>query len=256
MSFLSLLHIELLKLRRSKIGFILLAAAFFLWLPATFNVQIYFDRTELGIPPEQNFFIQGFLGLSWFMFPASMVICTVLLMQLERGERGLFKMLSLPVNAAKLCLAKFFILLALAVFMLLFSAAAYCASAALIGANRQYPFVLPLSYVLSRAGILLLAALPMLTFFWLLSVCIPSPLFSAGIGLFSIVPAVLAMNTKIWYLYPMCYPFYIMTAEYGRLADGISTWQVSPFPLLPVAILFSAACLTISCLRFGKSETN
>ena len=37
----------------------------------------------------------------WFMIPASLVICTVLLNQTERSDRGILKMLSLPVSTTE-----------------------------------------------------------------------------------------------------------------------------------------------------------
>ena len=53
------------------------------------------------------------MGMTWFMIPASLVICTVLLTQTERSGKGMLKMLSLPVRPA-LCLAKFTVLVILA----------------------------------------------------------------------------------------------------------------------------------------------
>ena len=53
----------------------------------------------------------------------------------------------------------------------------------------------------------------MLTFFWMLAVCIVAPVFSVGAALASIVPSVLMLNTKYWFLYPMSYPFYLIMEE-------------------------------------------
>ena len=44
-----------------------------------------------GITPEHNFLIQSFMGFAWFIYPACMIVCTVLLQQLERGHKGIFK---------------------------------------------------------------------------------------------------------------------------------------------------------------------
>ncbi len=71
MSFISLLGVELKKIRRSGIFIILFAAAVFMWLPAIFHGDVNFKtQAEIGITPEHNFLIQGFMGLAWFMFPA------------------------------------------------------------------------------------------------------------------------------------------------------------------------------------------
>ena len=108
--------------------------------------------------------------MAWFMFPASMVVGTVLLSQTERANRGILKMLSLPV------------------------------------------------------------------------------------GLASIVPSVLIINTKAWFACPMSYPFFVITAEYGKLATNLDTAQVELIPWIPVAALIALLCLGISCLRFGQAE--
>ena len=114
MSFSSLIGVELTKIRRSKIFLILLAPVLMMWLPSVINSDMIFDVRGVPITPENNFFIQGFMGMVWFMIPASLVICTVLLNQTERTNKGILKMLSLPISTVKMCLAKFTVLIMLA----------------------------------------------------------------------------------------------------------------------------------------------
>ena len=64
----------------------------------------------------------------------------------------------------------------------------------------------------------------------------------------------LIINTKAWVLYPVSYPFFVITAEYGKLAEHLTTAQVKLFPWIPAALAITAICLLISCLRFGRSE--
>ncbi len=254
MNFLSLIGIEFKKIRRSKILLILAAATIILWLPSIFNADLNFGMQAEGISPENNFFIQGFMGMAWFMFPASMVVSTVLLNMTERSNKGILKMLSLPINTAELCLAKFFVLLALAAFQMLMTVGMYFISAGIASRTQNYDFILQPLFVFKEAGSIFAAAIPMLAFFWLLSVCIRTPIFSIGVGLASIVPSVLMINTKIWFAYPMSYPFFVITDEYGKLASGLTTAQVEFIPWLPVAIGITMICLSISCLRFGQAE--
>ena len=96
MNFLSLIRVELTKIKRSHIFPILFAAVIILWIPSVLNADMNFSMQAEGISPEHNFFIQGFLGMVWFMLPASMVVGTVLLHMTERTHRGILKMLSLP----------------------------------------------------------------------------------------------------------------------------------------------------------------
>ena len=84
-----------------------------MWIPSIISAEMNFDTRGIPITPENNFFIQGFMGMVWFMIPASLVVGTVLLTQTERANKGILKMLSLPVNTANLCLAKFAVLILL-----------------------------------------------------------------------------------------------------------------------------------------------
>lgn len=121
MNFSSLIGVELTKIRRSKIFLILLAPVLMMWLPSVINSDMIFDVRGVPITPENNFFIQGFMGMVWFMIPASLVICTVLLNQTERTNKGILKMLSLPISTVKMCLAKFTVLIMLAAVQMVLS---------------------------------------------------------------------------------------------------------------------------------------
>lgn len=254
MNFLSLVSVEFKKIRRSKILLILAIAAIILWLPSIFNAKMNFGMQAEGISPENNFFIQGFMGMAWFMFPASMVVGTVLLSQTERANKGISKMLALPISTAELCIAKFVVLLALAAAQILMMTGMYYISAAVSSGMQDYNFALPPLFVLKEISFIFLSAIPMIAFFWLLSVCIGTPIFSIGIGLASIVPSVLVINTKAWFAYPMSYPFFVITSEYGKLAANLDTAQVELIPWIPVAIVITILALGISCLRFGQAE--
>lgn len=254
MSFFSLVRMEFQKIRRSGIVWILLAAVVILWIPSILNAHLNFSMQAEGISPEHNFLIQGFMGMAWFMFPASMVVGTVLLAQTERSHHGILKMLSLPVSAARLCLAKFVVLVCLTGVQMLMNVGMYFASAAIASRSQNYSFLLPLLFVLKETGLMLLAGIPMLSFFWLLSVCIQTPVFSVGIGLASVVPSVLVINTRLWFAYPMSYPFFVIAAEYGNLATRLETAQVEFFPWIPTAVGITLVCLTAACLFFGQAE--
>ena len=101
---------------------------------------------------------------------------------------------------------------------------------------------------------LYLAAIPMAAVFWMLGVFLKSPIFSVGIGLASIVPSVLMINTKVWWGYPMSYPFYLLMVEYGKAAKGIYETQISWLPWIPVAVGIAIVSLAVSCVGFGCFE--
>ena len=250
----ALFGVELLKIRRSKIFWILLIPAVMMWLPSALNADINFIMGEYDVAPEYNFFIQGYMGMAWFMIPATLIIYCVLLHQTELSHRGLVKSLSLPVSSVKLCLAKFLVTVLLTVVQLVLSVAAYYGAAMLASRLYEYDFVLPFSYVCRTAALIYLAALPMAAVFWMLSVLIQTPIFSAGLGLASIVPSVLMLNTKFWCWYPFDYSFYMLMTEYGRIAPEIYDSEVQLLPLLPVGIGVTLLCLVIACLRYRHGE--
>lgn len=249
MKFLSLIGVELQKIRRSKILLILFLATIITWLPSILHADMSFNAI---VSPEEDFFIQGFMAVVWFMFPATMIVNTVLLSQTERTNRGILKMLTLPVRTGTLCAAKFIILLLIAALQMLMTTAMYFISAAIVTQIHNYNFMLSPLFVLKEVGIIYLSSIPMIAVFWMLSVFIQTPIFSIGTGLVSIVPSVLMINTKAWFIYPMCYPFYVITSGYG---DGsISISEIETFPWLPVAAAITLFCFIISCLRFGRAE--
>lgn len=254
MSFWKMANMEWLKIRRSKIFWILLAPVVMMWLPSVLNASINFDVQGAVSSPEKNFFIQGFMGMAWFMIPATLVICTVLLDQVERGNGGILKMLSLPISTQKLCLAKFAVLLLLAAVQMAMALGGYYLSAALATALQGYPFVLDFGYAAANVLGIYASAIPMAAVYWAIAIWIKTPIFSIGLGLASIVPSVLMINTKFWFAYPISYPFYVLMVAYGRAAEGIYTTCFDWLPWLPAAVCVTIVALVLACLGFGRKE--
>ena len=164
---MNLLIIEGRKLIRSKLLWILIAAILIMWIPCVLNADVNFDMETEGISPENNFFIQGFMGFAWFLFPASIVVITVLIAQTERKNRGLLKMLSLPVHPGGLCLSKFVILLFLLAMEMLFMVLGYFLSAEAASGLENYDFSVDVSMVLRTAGLVYLASVPMAALYYI-----------------------------------------------------------------------------------------
>ena len=71
MNFLSLISVEFKKIKRSKILLLLAASLIILWAPSVLNARLNFHMEDVGISPEHNFMIQGFMGMAWFIYPPS-----------------------------------------------------------------------------------------------------------------------------------------------------------------------------------------
>lgn len=254
MKFCSMISIEKKKIKRSMIWVLLLLPVILMWIPGVIHADSNFDTRGIPITPENNFFIQGFMGMAWFMIPATLVVCTVLLNQTERRNRGLLKMLSLPLSPARLAMAKFVILLFLSGIQMIMTVAAYYIGAGLASVIQDYNFLLNPFFVIKNVLGIYLVAIPMAAVFWMISVWISSPIGSIALGLASLVPSVLVINTKIWFAYPMSYPFYLLMVQYGRAAEGIYETQVQWIPWIPVAAAVTVLALGLSCVGFGRKN--
>lgn len=124
-----------------------------------------FGMQAEGFLPENNFFIQGFMGLAWFIFPSTMVVVTVLMSQTERTNHGILKMLALPVSTAKLCLAKFFVLVISSAIGFLLSIGMYYISAIIVSQTQSYDFILSPLFVFREAASMWASSIPMLALF-------------------------------------------------------------------------------------------
>lgn len=252
MNLLSMISIEFKKLRRTKILLVFAVSIVILWLPAIINSDLNFGMQDIGISPENYFFVQGFMAVAWFIFPLNMIVSTVLMTQTERGNRGILKMLSLPVDMVGMCTAKFIVLLCVAAIHMLMNVGMYYISAIAASQVQDYDFVLSARLILKEAAIMWFAGIPMTAIFWMITVCIRTTVFSVGISLATIVPSVLIMNSKAWFTYPMDYPFVVITMEYGKMAEHFSPAGIALIPWIPVAAGVTLVCLAVSCLCYGR----
>ena len=254
MKWTTLFQVELTKIRRSKILLLLILPSLILWIPNVMNSSLNFQMDDIGISPENSFLIQGFMGLAWFLSPAFLVVLTVMLWQTERSGRGIVKMLSLPASPSAFSLVKFLLLLGLSAIQVFFSVVCYYGAAFAASRLNDYDFLVSPLFVGRFAFFLWLTCIPMAALFWMISTCIRTSVFSAAAGLALIVPSVLLINTKIWFLYPVCYPFYYLIHEYSKLASTMTPYELPLAPWILSAAAFTVACLAASCIRFGKKE--
>ena len=254
MNLIRLIKIEIGKLKRSKIGLILLIPVLLVWISGIMNADMNFEMQAEGISPENNFFIQSFLGYVWFMLPSSLVVITVLMTQTERGNNGILKMLSLPVSGAALCLSKFCTILLVMGMEVAFITAGYFPAAWIASRKWEYDFLIEPGYVLQIAALLFLISIPMAAIYWMLAILFHNTVAAVGVGLATVVPIVLAINTKAWFAYPMCYPMMLITSKMHELASNMGTFSLELVPWIPTAIAATLAALILSCTLYGRAE--
>lgn len=252
MSFMELLKIEFIKVKRGKIVPLIFIAPLLVVASGVANLQSYFTPEYTNAWAAM--FIQSALVYSYYLLPFSMIVVCVMIAGRETGNNGILKMLALPVSrhrlsAAKFCVLLFYLFMEMVVFLVVFVIAGLLATT---GAGITE--TLPLMYLLKWCGGLFLTMLPAVATMWAITVLFDKPLLSVGLNLFLVIPGVLVANTPLWIAYPYCYSGYLVSCSlHDFTATGTST-GFELFPFLPCAVLIFALVLFVATTRFGKKE--
>ncbi|MCI9217969.1 MAG: ABC transporter permease subunit [Dorea sp.] len=252
MSFLEILKIEFIKVKRSKMIPLIFIAPLLVVASGVANLQSYFSPEYTNAWAAM--FIQSALVYAYYLLPFSMIVVCVMIAGRETGNNGILKMLALPVSryvlpAAKFCILLFYLLMEIVVFLVVF------VITGLIAANNTgITETLPIMYLLKWCVGLFLTMLPSMAIMWAITILFDKPLLSVGLNLFLVIPSVLVANTPFWVVYPYCYSGYLVSCSlHDFTAKGVST-GFTLFPFLPSAILIFALALTVAITCFGKKE--
>ena len=252
MSFLEILKIEFIKVKRSKMIPLIFIAPLLVVASGVANLQSYFSPEYTNAWAAM--FIQSALVYAYYLLPFSMIVVCVMIAGRETGNNGILKMLALPVSryvlpAAKFCILLFYLLMEMVVFLVVF------VITGLIAANNTgITETLPIMYLLKWCVGLFLTMLPSMAIMWAITILFDKPLLSVGLNLFLVIPSVLVANTPFWVVYPYCYSGYLVSCSlHDFTAKGVST-GFTLFPFLPSAILIFALALTVAITCFGKKE--
>ncbi|MCI8885603.1 MAG: ABC transporter permease [Dorea sp.] len=250
MSFLELLKIEFIKVKRGKIIPLIFIAPLLVVASGTANLQNYFSPEYTNAWAAM--FIQSALVYAYYLLPFSMIVVCVMIAGRETGNNGILKMLALPVSryalsAAKFCVLLFYLFMEMVVFLTVFVITGLIATS-----NTGITEALPIMYLLKWCAGLFFTMLPSAATMWAITVLFEKPLLSVGINLLLVIPGVLAANTPLWVFYPYCYSGYLVSCSlHDFTAKGVST-DFNLFPFLPCAILVFALVLTAAVKCFGK----
>ena len=108
MSFLELLRIECMKVKRSKIVPLIFIAPLLVVASGVASLSRYFTPEYTNAWPAM--FIQSALVYAYYLLPFSMIVVCVMIAGRETGNNGILKMLALPVSRYALSIAKFCVL--------------------------------------------------------------------------------------------------------------------------------------------------
>lgn len=252
MSFLELLKIEFMKVKRGKIVPLIFISPLLVVASGVANLHSYFTPEYTNAWAAM--FIQSALVYSYYLLPFSMIVVCVMLAGRETGNNGVLKMLALPVSryalsTAKFCVLMFYLFMEMVVFLIVFVVAGLIATS-----STGITETLPLLYLLKWCAGLFLTMLPSVATMWAITVLFDKTLLSVGLNLFLIIPGVLVANTPLWIVYPYCYSGYLVSCSLHNITTtGVST-GFELFPFLPCAIVIFALVFGVAVIRFGKKE--
>lgn len=252
MSFLELLKIEFMKVKRGKIIPLIFIAPLLVVASGVANLQNYFSPEYTNAWAAM--FIQSALVYAYYLLPFSMIVVCVMITGRETGNNGILKMLALPVSryalsAAKFCVLLFYLFMEMVVFLIAFVITGLIATN-----NTGITEALPIMYLLKWCVGLFFTMLPGVAIMWAITVLFEKPLLSAFLNLLLVIPGVLVANTLLWVVYPYCYSGYLVSCSlHDFTAKGVSA-DFSLFPFLPFAILFFVLVLTVAVMCFGKKK--
>ena len=252
MSFLELLKIEFMKVKRSKIVPLIFIAPLLVVASGVANLSRYFTPEYTNAWPAM--FIQSALVYAYYLLPFSMIVVCVMIAGRETGNNGILKMLALPVSRyslsiAKFCVLAFYLLMEMVVFLAVFVVAGTVATRTM-GVTET----LPVLYLVKWCAGLFLTMLPCVGTMWAITVLFEKPLLSVGLNLLLVIPGVLVANTPLWIAYPYCYSGYLVSCSLHDFTVESNTMAFSLFPFLPVAVLVFVLVLAVAVIKFGKKE--
>ncbi len=252
MSFLELLKIEFMKVKRGKMIPLIFIAPLLVTASGVANLQKYFSPEYTNAWAAM--FVQSALVYAYYLLPFSMIVVCVMIAGRETGNNGILKMLALPVSryalsAAKFCVLLFYLFMEMVVFLVVFVVTGLIATS-----NTGITEALPVMYLLKWCAGLFFTMLPGVAAMWAVTVLFEKPLLSVGLNLLLVIPGILAANTPLWVVYPYCYSGYLVSCSlHDFTAKGVSV-GFKLFPFLPCAILVFVLVLTVAVKQFGKKE--
>ena len=252
MSFLELLEIEFMKVKRGRIVPLIFIAPLLVVSSGVANLSRYFTPEYTNA--WSAMFIQSALVYAYYLLPFSMIVVCIMIAGRETGNNGILKMLALPVSRyalsiAKFCVLAFYLFMEMVVFLAVFVIAGTFATNTM-GVKETMPVL----YLVKWCVVLFLTMLPCVGTMWAITVLFDKPLLSVGLNLLLVIPGVLVANTPLWIAYPYCYSGYLVSCSLHDFTVESDTMAFSMFPFLPIAILVFVLVITIAVTQFGKKE--
>lgn len=198
-----LLTVELLKLKHSKIIWIVILAPMFIVLQGVTNFMRYHDLfTQNGQNIWYKIFEQSIIFYCILLLPLLITLVITLMTRIENINNGWKYYLALPVPRSQVYLAKLIIGSGLILINIFFFSLSMYLGGKLVGAEKTVPY----SLIFIKPLLAYIASFPIISILYLISVKFSKEAIILAVGIVGSIPAILAANTKVWFLYPFSYP--------------------------------------------------
>lgn len=243
---LKTLKIELLKIKRSKIFFV---ATLF---PMIAIIQgIGFAQNMKGKEGMEDIwmllFSNSVLIYGLLIFPMLVTIIIAMITRIEHSNNGWKGLLSLPLKRKDVYLSKLLLGCGILLYNIVILSTGIIASGIVFGASRPIPF----DVVLLRPILAFIAALPIISLQFYLSMRFKNAGIPLGVGALSILPTILVANsTKYWIFYPWTYPMLTMMPHFITSSDQTMKYSI----MYGVSIISFIMIIGMGLLQFNKKD--
>lgn len=205
-----IIAVELLKLKNSKIIWIVILAPAFMVMQGVTNLLRYYDLfTGQGQNVWEQLYTQSMIFYVMILFPILISVVMTMIARIENAHQGWKQYLSLPVKKETVYVIKFVTACGLVLLNIIALIISMLLAGLVIGVEGNLPY-----QILIRGPIATyIAALPIMAIMYILSIRHSHMSLPLGVGIGLALPAMVVANSKFWIIYPWTYP--IMAALGG-----------------------------------------
>lgn len=207
-----IIAVELLKLKNSKILWIVILPPAFMVMQGMINLLRYYDLfTGHGQNVWEQLYMQSMIFYVAILFPVLISVVMTLVARIENAQQGWRQYLSLPVKKGTVYVIKFVIACGLVFVNILALITSMLIAGLILGVEGALPY----QSLIGRPLATYFAALPIMALLYVLSVRYSQMTLPLGMGIGLALPAMVVANSRYWLFYPWTYP--IMAALGGSM---------------------------------------
>lgn len=229
-----MLQIEMLKLKHSKILWIVTLAPAFIVFQGVSNFMRYYELfTEKGQNIWEQLYSQSVIFYSFILLPILITLIMTILSKVENDDGGWKYALCLPIKRSDIYISKFLIGSSLVLINILI----FIISILISGKILKAPNPIPYKTIIGQPLLAYLVSFPVMIITYIVSINYSHVGVPLGLGIGLTLPTILVANTKYWILYPWTYPA-MATLGGGSFLESIWSKLMYPISIIMFLIIF------------------